>query len=217
MQLRELLAIENPTIEQFQETERVLGEILQTAKAEVEKIDAEHRSMAAARLSGDDLGELDRATRRSQYAATVSDAEQTLQAVRQRHAQLEARLEKEADEKAWKGVREILKGRRAVMDDIEAHCAEIGNLYAKLCDMNSNVRKATPVDLAKVGFHDVFGARPEQFGLLILTRLYSALDWPGRGQNYDTGYLSTIYGKALANSGLTGSLEASERAILSLE
>ncbi|MBK6355393.1 MAG: hypothetical protein IPF44_00980 [Betaproteobacteria bacterium] len=129
MELKELLALNEPSVEQYGEMEKQLLSIARAASAEITRLDAEGLARGADRLLGHDDGGEARAAARATAEQRRSDAENVLADVRGKSASLQARLEKEADEQAWAEVRRLFAARSRAMEEIDALCSKIGELY----------------------------------------------------------------------------------------
>jgi len=180
MELKDLLSLESPDLEQYAEMENQLFAIAKKAKGEVARLDEEGRARGADRLVGKDDGGEARAIARAEAAQRQSDAENVLSEIRSKSSALEARLGREADERAWSEVRALLNARVKAMDEIEALVQQIGALYGKVIAAGAEAQAKAPAkpNHRETGFNHLPGRIPAQVGIAIMANLHAVIDSP---------------------------------------
>lgn len=216
MELKDLLAVQSPTLGQYAEMEKQLLAIARKAKDEVERLDAEGRARGADRLVGKDDGSAERAVARAEAEQRRGDAENVLSEVRGKAAALEARLAKEADVRAWNEVRALLDARVKAMQEIEALCSRIGELYGTVISKGAEAQAKAPAkpNYRDGGFNNLPGRMPAQVGLAILAKLHTALDNPFVHTAVSNAQFSETYARQVGIHGLAGFLGPVHNAIL---
>ena len=180
MELKELLALNEPSVEQYGEMEKQLLSIARAASAEITRLDAEGLARGADRLLGHDDGGEARAAARATAEQRRSDAENVLADVRGKSASLQARLEKEADEQAWAEVRRLLAARSRAMEEIDALCSKIGELYEAVIENGQTAQNAAPVKINLGSAFELQGRMPSQIGVAIMSRVHLSVGRPLR-------------------------------------
>ena len=216
MELKDLLALETPTLEQYAEMEMQLHAIERAAKEEISRLDADGRARGADRLVGKDDGSEARAVARAEAEQRRADAENVLAEVRGKAAALEARLAKEADNRAWAEVRGLLSERVKAMQEIEALCSRIGELYGTVISKGSEAMAKAPAKPSPRddGFNHLPGRMPAQIGLAIMSRLHGLIDHPFAHTAVSNEQFSTTYDRTIRTVGLAGFLAPVHNAIM---
>lgn len=216
MELKDLLALESPTLEQYAEMEKQLLAIEREAKGEVSRLDAEGRARGVDRLVGNDDGSAERAVARAEAEQRRADAENVLSEVRGKAAALEARLAKEADERAWNEVRGLLEARVEAMQEIDALCSRIGELYGTVISKGAEAQAKAPAKPShrESGFNHIPGRMPAQVGLAIMARLHMSIDNPFSHTAVSTEQFSDTFSRQVRINGLAGFLGPVHNAIL---
>ena len=216
MELKELLSLESPTLEQFAEMEELLVTIARKAKDEIVLLDAEGRARGVDRLIGKDDGGEVRAVARAEAEQRLTDAENVLSEVRGKAAALEARLAKEADERAWNEVRALLDARVEAMQEIDVLCSRIGELYETVTAKGAEAQAKAPTKPSHRDglFNNLPGRMPAQVGVAIMARLHMAVDNPFARMAVSTDQFSEVFARQIRSSGLAGFLGHIHNAIL---
>lgn len=216
MELKDLLELKEPSLEQYAEMERQLLAIGRDAKATIDRLDAEDRERGADRLVGRDDGGEARATERAKVKQRLDDASSVLSSVQSKASQLQARLEKEADDRAWAVVRSHLDNRVEALKKIEALCDQIGELYAEVIAEGSAALKAAPEkpDYRDGGYNNLPGRLPAQIGTAIMARLHQSVDNPFSIMAVTPDYFSDVYARNVRANGLPGFLAPIHNAIM---
>lgn len=216
MELKNLLSLESPTLEQYAEMEKQLFDIAAKAKDEVARLDEEGRARGVDRLVGNDDGGAMRAVARAEAEQRRADAENVLSEVRSKAAALEARMEKEADDLAWTEVRGLLSERVKAMQDIEALCSQIGDLYGVVISKGKEAQAKAPArpNHRDGGFNNLPGRMPGQIALAIMARLHASVDQPFARMAVSTEQFSAMAAHQSRANGLAGFLGPVHSAIL---
>lgn len=216
MELKELLTINQPTLGQFAEMETQLLAIARKARDDVDRLDEEGRARGADRLLGLDDGSAARAVARAEAEQRLTDAESVLSDIRAKSSALEARLEKEADDRAWAEVRALLGARVKAMNEIEGLCSQIGVLYGKVIANGAAAQAKAPSkpNHRDGGFNNLPGRMPAQIGLAILAKLHTVIDNPFAHTAVSNEQFSETYARQVGIHGLAGFLAPVHNAIL---
>lgn len=215
MELKDLLSLESPTLEQYAEMENQLFAIAKEAKNEVARLDAEDRARGADRLVGKDDGGEERAIARAEAEKRRADAENVLSEIRGKSSALEARLGREADERAWKEVRALLNLRVKDLGEIEALIQQIGVLYGKVIATGVEAQAKAPArpNHRETGFNHLPGRVPAQIGIAIMANLHAVIDSPFARMAVSTDHFANIASHQ-RHDGLAGFLAPLHNAIL---
>ena len=214
MELKDLLSLSEPTLEQYSEMQRQLMEIERGAKAEIDRLDAEGLARGADRLLGIDDGGEARAVARAAAEQRRSDAENVLADVRGKAASLQARLEKEADEQAWAEVRQHLAQQTSALMEIDALCTKIGELYETVIENGNLAKKRAPVKLSLGSVFDLQGAHPAQVGLAVLSKLHVSIGRPFASMPIERSHFVTTYDSNIHHHGLPNFIKPFHNAVL---
>lgn len=214
MELRDLLSLSDPTLEQYGEMQRQLMDIERTAKAEIDRLDADGLARGADRLLGLDDGGEARSAARAVAEQRRSDAENVLAEVRSKAASLQARLEKEADDQAWAEVRQHLAHQTSALMEIDALCAKIGELYETLIENGNLAKKRAPVKLSLGSPWDLQGAHPAQVGLAVLSKLHVSIGRPFAIAPIERAQFVTTWDSNTSHYGLSNFITPFHNAIL---
>jgi hypothetical protein len=139
-----------------------------------------------------------------------------LSEVRGKAAALEARLAKEADNRAWAEVRGLLSERVKAMQEIDTLCNRIGELYGTVISKGSEARAKAPAkpNPREDGFNHLPGVMPAQVGLAIMARLHASVDNPFARMAVSTEQFSAMAAHQMRTNGLAGFLGPVHNAIL---
>lgn len=216
MELKDLLNLKSPTLGQYAEMENQLLAIARKAKEEVERLDAEGKARGADRLVGKDDGSEARAAARAEAEQRREDAESVLSEVRSKSSALEARMAKDADDRAWAVVRGLLTERLKAMQEIELLCSRIGELYGTVVSKGSEAMAKAPTkpNHRDGGFNTLPGRMPSQIGLAIMAKLHGSIDHPFARTAVSSDQFTTTYERTVGAVGLAGFLGPVHNAIL---
>ncbi|HLO63293.1 MAG TPA: hypothetical protein VK165_10065 [Azonexus sp.] len=205
MELKELLELKEPTIEQYAETERLLRVIVKDANEEIARLDAEDRARGADRLVGKDDGGEERAKAKEIAVRRRDDAEGMLAQAMAGSANLQARLEKEADQRAWAKVREHLGNRVEALKEIEVLSARIGELFEDICRDGEAAMNAAPVkpDRGLLALHNVHGWRPYEIGLAVVACVHNHVRSPFGARQTDPGFFAEVFCRNVRIDGIS--------------
>lgn len=216
MELKDLLELKEPTLEQYAEMEKQLLAIARAATAEIESLDAEGLARGADRLLGRDDGGEARSVARALAEQRRTDAQNVLSEVRGKAASLEARLEKEADDRAWAEVQKHLDERIKAMNEIDSLCSKIGELYEVVVENGRLAETKAPAkpNYREDGFNNLPGRLPAQLATAIMARLHISVDRPFARLAISNEQFSEAYDRTIRIQGLAGYLGPIHNAIL---
>lgn len=219
MELKDLLELKEPTLEQYAEMESHLREIAKEANTEIARIDAEDRARGADRLVGKDDGGEDRAKAKDAAVRRRDDAEGVLGQVMAKSSQLEASLAKEADDRAWAQVRAHFDNRVEALEEIEGLCDRIGQLFDRIISEGNEALAAAPAKPAhrEDGFNHIQGRRPHEVGLAVMARLHDRVGSPFGLMNVTPDYFAEVYCRNVRLNGLPSFMKPFHNAILMKE
>lgn len=144
MELKALLSVENPTLEQLAQTEALLQSAIDRASSELTALDAEDRGQALNRLRGMDEGAEARRVARENAQRDRADAAEVLACVQQKIA-AEQERQKAADEAAAWGVTwDHLARRRAAIQEVEKLVDRIAALHGKASEAYDQAVQSAP-------------------------------------------------------------------------
>lgn len=206
MELKALLELKEPTLEQYAETATKLRAIVKDANEEIARLDAEDRARGADRLVGNDDGGEERAKAKGAAVRRRDDAEGVLGQVMSDSAQLQTRLEKEADQQAWAKVREHLGNRVEAMKEIEGLCERIGELFSEICNDGKAAMAAAPVkpDMGMIALHNVHGWRPYEIGLAVVACVHNHVGAPFAAVHTEPSFFADVFCRNVRLDGLPG-------------
>ena len=121
-------------------------------------------------------------------------------------ASLQARLEKEADEQAWAEVRRLLAARSRAMEEIDALCSKIGELYEAVIENGQTAQNAAPVKINLGSAFELQGRMPSQIGVAIMSRVHLSVGRPFSVQAVNIDQFCTAYDNQIRFNGLPGFL-----------
>ena len=214
MELKDLLNLQSPTLEQYAEMDKQLLAIARQAYGEIERIDAEERARSADRLVGKDDGGEARAIARAEAEKRQTDAEHVLADVRSKAANLECRLAKAADDRAWAEVHKLINHRTQSMKEIEALCARIGELYHGVVLAGNEARKKAPAKPDPENIINLPGLLPAQIGAAVMASVHIAVDHPFSRLAIESSQFSDTYCRFVGREGLPSFLGPVHNAIL---
>lgn len=182
MLLNDLLNIENPTLEQYSETEKALTSVSQHLGSEIARLDEEHRVHSADRILNRDTGQAERIAARAAAELRKADIERVLMEVRFKRASLENRLAKEADSAAWAKVKQALEARRGVMKQIDDMFKDAVVLHTQQQAYWDAAVAAAPVKIQREDYPHIigFGRSAAETSVALLGRLNMMLGFPVR-------------------------------------
>ncbi|HBU30328.1 MAG TPA: hypothetical protein DEB56_12830 [Thiobacillus sp.] len=199
MELKDLLALENPTLEQFAETEKLLAAAIDSEKAEIARLDAEDKARAIDRVKGLDDGRTDRMAARAAAESRLDDLVAVQQDTGAKAAALEARLEKEADDRAWNETATHLNRRSALLLECEKALDKAAELYADSEAAFKDARKAAPVAMPGGILVNTQGGAPGMIGVAVMGRLHALIGRPMAVHNIEArGQFSVFEREGLA-------------------
>lgn len=206
MELKDLLELKEPTLEQYAEMEGKLRAIAKEENAEIARLDAEDRARGADRLVGKDDGGEERAKAKEIAVRRRDDAEAVMSQVMAGSANLQARLEKEADQRAWAKVREHLGNRVEAMKEIEGLCERIGELFSEVCAEGKAAMAAAPVkpDMGMIALHNVHGWRPYEMGLAVVACVHNHVGYPFAAMRIEPTFFAEVFCNNVRLDGLSG-------------
>lgn len=184
MELKELLELENPTLEQYAEAERSLAAAIDTEKAEIDRLDAEDKAHAIDRVKGLDDGRADRMSARAAALSRLEDLEAVQQDTQAKAAALEARLDKEADDRAWNETETHLNRRATLLRECEKLLDKAAELYAESEAAFKDARKTAPVAPGGILINTPGGA-PGMIAVALMGRLHARLGRPLAANHID--------------------------------
>lgn len=219
MELKDLLELKEPTLEQYAETEKLLRVIVKDAIEEIASLDAEDRARGADRLVGKDDGGEERAKAKDAAVRRRDDAEAVMSQTMAGSAKLQARLEKEADQRAWATVREHLGNRVEALKEIEGLCERIGELFQDICRDGKAAMDSAPVkpDMGLLALHNVHGWRPYEMGLAVVACVHNHVGSPFGAVQTDPGFFSEVFCRNVRLDGLSGFVTPFHKELLANE
>lgn len=178
MELKELLALKTPTLEQFAETEKLLHAAITEAKAEIDRLDAEDSAHALDRVTGDDKWRPERLAARAVAVGRMDDLTAVRNDVMGKASALEARLEKEKEERAWKVTEGHLDRRAKLLRECEKAIDNAAALYADAEAAFKDARKSAPVEMSGGRMAHTQGGAPGIIGVAVMGRLHALIGRP---------------------------------------
>lgn len=178
MELKELLALKTPTLDQFAATEKLLHAAITEARAEIDRLDAEDAAHALARVTGDDKGRPDRLAARAAAVGRVDDLSAVKNAVMGKASALEAKIEKEKEVAAWKVTEAHLDRRAALLRECEEAIDHAAIAYIESEAAFKDARKSAPVDLSGGRMSVTQGGAPGIIGAAVMGRLHAMIGRP---------------------------------------
>lgn len=219
MELKDLLELKEPTLEQFSEMEGKLRAIAKEANEEIARLDAEDRARGADRLVGKDDGGEERAKAKEAAVRRRDDAEGVMSQVMANSANLQARLEKEADRRAWEKVHSHLDSRVEAMKEIESLCARIGELFQGIVIDGKAAMAAAPVkpDMGHVALHNINGWRPYEIGLAVVACVHNHVGAPFVAMHTDPSFFGEVFCRNIRIDGISNFVTPFHNELLSNE
>lgn len=178
MNLNELLALKTPTLDQFAETEKLLHAAITEAKAEIDRLDTEDAAHAFARVTGDDKGRPARLSARALAVGKVDDLTSVRNDVMGKASALEARLEKEKEDAAWKVTQAHLDRRAKFLRDCEDAIDKAAEAYIESQAAFMDARKTAPVEVNGGRLSDTQGGAPGMIAVAVMGRLHAMIGRP---------------------------------------
>lgn len=206
--LEDLLALENPTLDDLEESQRLLVETCRNSEDEIRDLEEEDRARASDRLQNKDDGGADRAAAKAKAEKRIEDAKFVLGHVQGRIAAIKAQRDKEIEQAAWQRVREQLMIRRNAIERIEALSAELAREHSTALEAWQKAVNEVPGGMKAREFADVPATHPINVGLAVMARLNIDIGCPVRDDQLH------FYQNAMRFGGLPGYIEQSERRIL---
>jgi hypothetical protein len=205
VELKDLLELNEPTLEQYAEMAKLLRAIVREAGEEIARLDAEDRARGADRLVGKDDGGEVRAKAKDAAMRRCTDAEGVLSQVMANSAQLQARLEWEEDRRAWATVRSHLSNRVEAVKEIEILCARIGELFAGINADGKAAMAAAPVkpDMGHVALYNIHGWRPHEIGLAVVACVHNHVGSPFATMPTDPGFFADVFCRNVRIDGIS--------------
>lgn len=206
--LEDLLALENPTLDDLEESQQLLLETRRSTEAEIRDLEEEDRARASDRLQNKDDGGAERAAAKAKAEKRIDDANFVLHHVQSRIAAIKAQNEQEIEQAAWAQVREQLAIRRKAIERIEELSKELAKEHSTALNAWQTAFKAAPGPLKMRDFADVAGVHPITVGMAVMARVNIDIGLPLRADELH------FYQNAMRFGGLVGYIEQSERVIL---
>lgn len=131
MDLKKLLSLEAPTLQQLEETAALLQAAVERGSEKLRDLDHDERANALNRLRGLDSGDEARRIARAEAERDRADAAEVLANVQAQIADVQAEIAAEAEATAWATTWNHLARRRAAIQEVEKLVDRIATLYAE--------------------------------------------------------------------------------------
>lgn len=215
MELKKLLGLENPTLDELEQTEKLLQKAVDDASKKLADLAAEDRSQAVSRLRGIDTGAEARQAARVKAEGDRSDAAAVLASTQRKISDARAEIAKDAEAKAWTEVRGHLERRRAAMAEIQKLSDKLADLTAQVVREYHEAGRAAPRKPEQRASLTT-GHIPGQVQVAIIAYIHAMLGHPLSALHLEPAHL-TAYEMAMRPDGLVSYLKPTDDLILSAE
>lgn len=215
MELKKLLGLENPTLDELEKTAALLQAIVDAASKKLIDLAAEDRSQAINRIRGTDTGAEERQAAKVKAEGERADAAAVLSTTQRKISDLRAQIARDAEAKAWKEVRGHLERRRAAMAEIQKLNDKIVGLYETVMEAYRQATSAAPrkpVERPSL----TSGHMPGQVSVAILADLHAKIGHPLAVLRIEPGHLHS-YEMTMRPNGLVSYLQPTDDLILNAE
>ena len=215
MDLKKLLGLDNPTLDELEQTAALLQEAVDAASKKLVDLAAEDRSQAVNRLRGTDKGAEARQAARVKAEGDRSDAAAVLASTQRKISDFRAQIAKDEEATAWKAVRGHLERRRSAMAEIEKLSDKIADLTADVLAAYQQASSAAPRKPEQRPSLTT-GHIPGQIQTAIIAYIHARLGHPLTALKLESAHLVS-FEMAMRPDGLISYLRPTDDLILSAE